>query len=373
MPCFRQRFLISLSVFSVCFVSARGQDVEPVDVPSGPDAAMSNTAVEIPVLLDQILLDLRESEAKGPNWQEAFARARTRLDLVRKRDPRNVRAEYYLARVLILEGRSNLGINRLLEWTKSRHGATDWEGHYILGKVYFDTEYYKLAKPVLEKAMELNPRAAEICSVLCKCETKLLKPQEAVRRAEQAVRLLGPDATADTFILVAEAHALNEDLSQAEVAARTAHDLAERAVRKQGSSSTTLKKLDECIRLVLSITQSRINVEPDNVKLFLEMSRLIQEQADVASELAAHSALQWTMLGIQRSGTKPPTEVHVIDVLTLLKRVGRLNDAAKFAERGLEFFPQSSRIAEIQKTLPPVKEIATPDAKSSAAADGYVP
>lgn len=306
--------------------------------------------------LDRALGDLRIAESEqGPQASEAFERAVAYIGYVLERDPANLRAKYYQARVYVLRNRASEAISRLIDWTKSGEGKNDWEGHYILGRVYISMEFPKLAEPMLESAATLNPREARVIRLLSQCKAKLLKKQEALDRANQFLQMLGADADAEAVLVVAEALVLNDRLDDAEKTAVRAHDMALEAVRKDSTNVRALTLSDAAIKMLMSITQTRLKTNLDAPELYLRMSTLLQEQAGIAVIASNNTSLRWAYEALRKSQNNP-SEPVIAEMVKLLALVGKSNDARALGEKGLQRFPNSVEINKAMATLKPPTE-----------------
>ncbi|MEE9297037.1 MAG: hypothetical protein V3W34_19005 [Phycisphaerae bacterium] len=307
--------------------------------------------VSVAEALDRALIDLRIAEtSQGPKATAALQRSHAFLNFAFGREPGNRRAKYYQGRMLVLSGRPQEALGRLRDWQKSRAGQNDWEVHFILGQVYQSIQFDKMAKPMLLKAVELNPREARCHSALARCAARLLDRETAIRHAREAIKLLGTEIGADAYMLLAEALLLNGQLAGAEQAGRFAKDLAMAEARQSGGSIVTLTKANQCVQLLLRIAQLKLQAHPDKIELYLETSRLIQEQADIAARTAAHQALEWAGRGLRKAGDQPP-EPLLVDAARLLIRIGNTDAAAKVADRIIELYPLSKDARQILDQL----------------------
>ncbi len=352
-PRSKRRLLINLIVGTWLVPAAvPAQPVPAPPLPPSADTVDADAPADLAEALDRALIQIRIAEERDPvRSQDAFGQLNTLLTWALEREPGNLRARFYQARAYVLGGREAEAISRFQDWIRSREGQNDWEGHYILAQVYFDMEFFKLAKPLLEDAIVLNPREPRPYLLLSKCEAKLLNRQGAIARVRQAIQMLGDNVDPDTYILLAEAFLLNKQYADALDAARRSKELALFKVRESGGDYSALTKANECIQVALKVTQTALEANPDNAVMYLSMSQLLQQQAQMSTLTTLHAALSWSLQGIQRAGDRP-SEAGLLDVAQLLLRVGRAADAARVINNTLELYPDSTRAQQLRDRLP---------------------
>lgn len=321
---------------------------------------------ELAHALDEALAALRIAEARGEGAKEAFERAGARVRFVLERDPGNLRAKYYQGRMLLLSDRKPEALDSLVQWTKSREGQNDSEAHNILGRVYYDIQFYKMAKPILEKAIELDPRSPDSYILLARCEAKLLHRKEALDRIQEGIQLLGADADADTYMLLTDVLLLNQQTEPAERAARYAKELARAKVRESGGDVAGLKKVDTCIALVLKVVKMKVNADRTDVRACMEMSDLLLEQSQVTALTGNMAALGWLQEGLRRAGDRPPATL-LLSGSRLLMRLGRVEQAVQWADVAVRLYPDNSEVTEFRATLPSAKAASEPEATPPSA------
>lgn len=329
----------------------------------------SEPAPEIAEALERALADLRLAEARGPDLKEAFERARASLDFVLQRDPANLRGKYYSARLLIIAGRAADAQSTLIAWTRSRQGQNDWEGHLILGQLYNEGKFPALAEPILEKAAELNPNDPRVLGELAKAEANLMKREEAINHARDAVKAMGKDVSSAAYILLAETLALNAQLEDANKACGYAIQLAAARVGRTGADVPSLKALDEAVGKSLGVLQKLVQAQPGNVEAYLAMANLLQERIKVTSLLAVHDAFAvvWRGMQVASQGGKAPPEALTLEAAKLLLKLNRRNEALSVLNKLLELYPQNTEAATLREQLlaqqqeqPPPGETAPP-------------
>jgi len=353
--CHRTRYVqLSVMLLSLCL-----GPTAVLYAQSGSDAKSPSSAdlqpeppISVAEALDNALRDLRIAEANGPNRKAAFDRVRAALDAVDRQDGTNRRARFYNARLLILAGRRDEALRLVEEWTESPQGRNDWEGHFILGKLYAEGSYYTLAKPVLQKALELNPREPRIHAELSKCESATMNREAAVKHARQAVTLMGDGATPAAHVLLAQSLAANGEWDEAQKQARLAVNLAANDVRAQGPKVSTLQTLDQCLVVALQLKRQKLQAGGGPIDLYLEISELILRRAEVASQLADHQALDAAVQGLQAAGDRPP-EPLLLHTIRMFMKLGITDQAASLTRQMLEIYPDNADAKKLRRQLPP--------------------
>ena len=327
---------------------------------TGGEQADRSAPMSIDQALDRALTELRVAEAHGPGYQEAFKKARQHVNYVLDRDKFHRRGQYYKARLLILADRGKDALGTLQRWTDSPQGQNDWEAHLLLGRLYNTGGFYKLAKPSIRQALTLNPREPRIYLELANCEMSLLNFSEAAGHVREAIRILGDDTTASEYARLAQILALDKQPDQAEAQAMVAVNVAAEALREQESTVPALELLRESLTLLLRIKEAKLDANPADVDLYLDISSLIQEQANVTMQLKAHEALRWSLRGLDAAKDETPTPL-LLDAIRLCLRLGKTDQALAFTRKVLEVSPDNAEAREILRALaPPDDDLDSP-------------
>lgn len=350
--------LVSATIAVWAAVPASGQGA--ADTEQGaptPAEIRENPPATINEALDKALASLRMAERSTDQAEanEAFERVQTYLGFVLGQDPANLRAQYYQARLLILKGRKRDAIRPLTRWVESREGGNDWEGHFILGSLYLESQFYKLAKPILEKAAELNPREPRIYSALSRCAEALLDRDKAVAYAQRAVEQAGANATPAQHRLLANAMANAGQLSAADAQAGIAINLAQQRIQQVGATLPALKELDQGLNVAQGIKERMLKAGSGDLRLYYEIMQLLQHRSRVARLSDAHGALVWAFRGMEaaRKANEPPPEPLAIEMARLLVVVGRKDEAVNVLQRTLESYPGSTEARQLLNALDP--------------------
>lgn len=344
-----------LNVFKTCvvIVALYFASAAPLLAQPATDSAIPiDPPISVSEALDNAVTDLRIAEANGPDRQAAFGRVRASLEHVYRQDKANRRARFYNARLLILADRRDEALRLIEEWTKSPQGSNDWEGHFILGKLYAEGSYFTLARPVLHKALELNPREPRIHVQLSKCEAATMNREAAVTHARQAVALMGSGTSATVHLLLAQALGQNGEGDEAQRQALLAVDLAATAIRADGVRVPTLQTLDQCLVVSLQLKQSKLQVNPEAINLYFEISALILRRAGVAAQLADYQALDVVVRGLRAAGDRPPERLFLHGIKLFMK-LGISDQAGSLARQMIEVYPDNAEASELYRTLAP--------------------
>jgi tetratricopeptide (TPR) repeat protein len=321
--------------------------------------------------LDLALVALRIAEARGPEAKDAYASVHQHLGLVFSKDPNNARALFYRARLMIVVGRSAEAIPNIRRWINTLQGQNDWEAHLILGELYVNGAYYKLARPLLEKALQLSPLEPRIHIALSKCMVKLLDRKNAEFYAQKAVEILEQEGRAgpSVYILWADALLLQQKPDQAVVAIRKAVGMAGKANREVGGSPATLSTLAQTYAKYEEVLKGSLRLKPDSWDYYVDLAVAIEQKARIGMRLASYEALMVVRQSLalaDKAGVQPPPEVLLIKDLRLLVDVGKTQEAIESARKLLTLYPANSEAPEILKAL--VEEEAAQETVPTAGA-----
>ncbi|NOT00683.1 MAG: hypothetical protein HOP29_08655, partial [Phycisphaerales bacterium] len=302
-------------------------------------------------LLDRVVVDLRIAEKRGPESQEAFGRADVLLQRAMARDRFHPRARYYEARLLILSNHSQQALRPLQDWIQSPQGENDWEAHYLLGAMYAGGEFYKLAKPVLEKALTMNPTEPAILVELAKCEFKLSDHPAAERRLREAIRLHKDGAEAVVYRLLAEILIAAAKTADAEEPAKLAFEKASNDARTRQITPALIQELDATVTLLQRVKIARVNEGDKSPRLYQDIAALSIHRGQLAQLTYVYQAMSWIRRGMDAAGDTPP-EGLLVDAVRILRSLNQTNDAGRLCERLRELYPNNAESAELCANLP---------------------
>ncbi len=298
------------------------------------------------------------AEGKGANSREAFQRAQQYLSFVLKDDPENLRGQYLHARLLILAEQPSMAMKPLERWINSQQGADDWEAQMLLGRIYVQGQAYKLAKPHLLRAQELNPTSPIPMIELAKCEAHLKDYPNAIQHLKSAVEKLGTDVTAAAYMIFGQTLLQAGLIDDADRAAGFGVQLAMTAVQRSGTAQA-LKTLDDALSLSLQVSTAALKADPSRGELYLKISQILQQRAQVGIRRADHEALAISLQGVQSLGEGAPI-VLVIEVSRLLAKVGHRQQAMQLVKQVLERAPDNADAQKIFDALKAANPPQTP-------------
>jgi len=343
-------------VASICPMAAHAQN-EPPPVPSAATPTIGE-------FLDEALTKIHVAESGGSDAQTAFQRARQIVDAVLSRDPLNRRAAYYRGRLMILADRGREALSAIERWVESPEGQNDWEAHLLQGRLYGAGGFHKLAKPSLLKAQTLNPTEPAVLIELARCEMNLLNYGAAAERMTEAIGLLGRNASSAEQTLLAQILSKDGKLAQADQQAAAAVQKARTEVREAPGDAEMLRRLGNALDVAREIKRSGVEQSPDVVQDCLEISRLIQERAEVANRLNALEALSWSIRGLEAGKESSPPELYV-DAAQLLRRLNRDGEARAIVAQLLAVHPDHTEARRLLDELgPPPADESAPDKPS---------
>ncbi|MCH7525998.1 MAG: hypothetical protein IID39_01045 [Planctomycetes bacterium] len=339
--------------------SAQGPGEQDSQAPRRLEDALKEGPITPAQALDLAVAALRIAETQGPQspkGKDAFASVDRYLSLVFTKDPNNARALFYRARLMIVVGRAAEAIPNIRRWINTLHGQNDWEGHLILGEIYVNGAYYKLARPVLEKALQLSPLEPRIHIALSKCCVKLLDRKNAEFYAEKAVRILEQHGRADlsVYILHADALLLQQKPDQAVIAVRKAVGMAGKANRDAGGSPATLSALAQTYAKYQEVLKGSLQIKPESWDHYVALAVVIEQKARIVMRLASYEALlviKRSLAMADQAGVHPPPEDLMIKDAKLLAAVGKTSEAIESARKLLALYPANSEAPEILKAL----------------------
>jgi tetratricopeptide (TPR) repeat protein len=343
---------------------------------AGATTISPEPSITVSQALESCLTQVRIAENMGADSQEAFQKAQRYLSFVKKEDPENLRGNYLHARLLILASQSAAAMPMLQRWLSSQQGADDWEAHLLLGRIYIQGEAYKLAKPRLERAHQLNPTAAIPLLELAKCEAEVKEFDIAIEHIRSAIEILDRDVTAQVYVLFAQTLLKSGQIEAANRAVGFAVQLATVAV-KQRDNPQSLKVLDDAYAAALTVKQTALQSDPTRGELYLELSRIIQERARVATRRADHEAMAIALTGVRSLGKEAPIFL-VNELARLLARLGHRDEAIKLVHQVLERQPDNADAQQLYDAItaaapdPKTKPQSQPQANSSSP-DAHAP
>ena len=341
---------------------------QPVVAGSVPDSAPASAPApverSIGEYLDEALTKIRVAESRGPDYRQAFQRARQIVDSVLARDALNERASYYRARLLILADRSREALSALERWIATDTGKSDWEAHLILGQLYARGGFHKLAKPSFMRALTLNPVEPSVLIELAKCEMNLLNYSAAADRMREALRILGPRATSAEQALLARVLARDGRLDEAYGQAWAAVETAQALAVEQPGDREAFRLMGDALTTALEIKQAQVERSPNDPGSCLEASHLIQRRAVVANQLNLLDALAWSLRGLEVGGPSAPPELY-LDTAQLLWSVDRRGEARAMVEELLSLYPDHAAGQQMLRDMgPPPDGAPTPGDRS---------
>jgi tetratricopeptide (TPR) repeat protein len=325
-------------------------------------------------------------ESGSGEWQLHAKMASQLADFVLSAQPLNARAQFIKGRVLLLEGRTREARALIQEYTEDeREGRLDWLGFKLLGDILLEGKYYELADAKYKQALKLNRNEPQIFFGLARAAINRLMPEEAADYARQGIALQSPPRAQDYALLAqtrlgsmrtamtdpdAKSERISDLQMEAQSAARRAVELAREKVRENPSRVNRLNQLNNLLTLQRAIEESRLILQPERANVYMDIARIVQDQADLARLMTYHQAIGILERGVEATGENVTPDL-LYELARLMYAVGRVEDSRATLVLLLETYPDHAEgqalLAKVGKPPTPEEEDQPP---SNPAAEG---
>ncbi|MCK4661061.1 MAG: tetratricopeptide repeat protein [Phycisphaerae bacterium] len=313
-----------------------GQEPESVSNDKAADtgeSAPGESQMTLEEMIEAAYKAVETAESGGPDEiQDAFARANKLLTTIRLRDPLSVDADFISGRLSLLLGRPREAIGSIDKYAKSRKGENDWLAFKMLGDLYLQARYYRMARDKYRKAADLNPREPDPYAGLSKTELSLARSGRAIEHARRAIELDSrnppPEREPRYHAVLGEALLGNHKPEEASEAVTKAMEFARERVRSDPTNTELLLKLDAYSELLGKVIGTIIINFPERTEEYARLAHVQIERAEIAHILSLHRILLTIQQGIERSGDNPPA-VLILEQAKLLLAVGDPQEAVK--------------------------------------------
>ena len=375
-------------------VHAVGQEPEPPPaVPTGEETTTSGLAVDVAKMtLDEAYEAIVTAEARGPDAEDAMKRLGELLPAIRRRDPLNDDVNFIDGRVKLLLGFPRQAIQLIGEHyvKRKRDGKlepdkvkNEWLAFKLLGDLYFQAKYYKMAQGKYKRAVELDPREPEPYAGLARTELALGDPHEAVEYAREAINRDNPGSPSERdpkyHATLAAALLGNRKPDEAFKAATTAVELAREKAQRDSANPALLVALDSYNQLLEQISQTIVRKSPasaeqyarfpesaekyapfpasaeqyarfpERAEEYARMARIGQERAQIAHLLSLHHilhTLEQDIERIERIEQQPPPTL-LLEKARLLLAIGNVEEAIVVLTNLLEEDPDNGEAKQL--------------------------
>ena len=370
-------------------VHAVGQEPEPPPaVPTGEETTTSGLAVDVAKMALEELVDeayeaIVTAEARGPDTEDAMKRLGELLPAIRRRDPLNDDVNFIDGRVKLLLGFPRQAIQLIGEHyvKRKRDGKlepdkvkNEWLAFKLLGDLYFQAKYYKMAQGKYKRAVELDPREPEPYAGLARTELALGDPhKEAVKYAREAIKRENPGSPTQRdpkyHATLAAALLGTRKPDEAFKAATTAVELAREKAQRDSANPALLVALDSYNQLLEQISQTIVRKSPasaeqyapfpasaeqyarfpERAEEYARMARIGQERAQIAHLLSLHHilhTLEQDIERIERIEQQPPPTL-LLEKARLLLAIGNVEEAIVVLTNLLEEDPDNAEAKQL--------------------------
>ncbi|HEY3243378.1 MAG TPA: tetratricopeptide repeat protein [Phycisphaerae bacterium] len=299
--------------------------------------------------LDRALDLLHQAEQDEDNRARYLAEANDLVAAVQQREPNNVKADFYLARVLVLAGRSKDALRSVERYAKTRQGANDWEAFKILADLQVQGTYWTLARGNYQKAAELNPREPDLYLGMATCSLQLGKFEDALKQLETAVNM----GTQNPKIYDAYAQVLLRDnqVDRALGAAESAVKLAQGDVKNRAGSMRALQELDARYATLEATLTLAVRKHPQTLRLWQRGLEIIDERLELNGRVATQRKLAFVNQGIQATQPNVPIELY-LKKAQLSIEARRREDAESALDEADKIDPTNPLAKQLRDSLP---------------------
>ena len=351
-------------------VHAVGQDPEPPPaVPTGEETTTSGLAVDVAKMTLEELVDeayeaIVTAEARGPDADDAMKRLGELLPAIRRRDPLNDDVNFIDGRVKLLLGFPRQAIQLIGEHyvKRKRDGKlepdkvkNEWLAFKLLGDLYFQAKYYKMAQGKYKRAVELDPREPEPYAGLARTGLVLGDPHEAVKYAREAIKRENPGSPTQRdpkyHATLAAALLGTRKPDEAFKAATTAVELAREKAQRDSANPALLVALDSYAEKYAPFPASAEQYArfPERAEEYARMARIGQERAQIAHLLSLHHilhTLEQDIERIERIEQQPPPTL-LLEKARLLLAIGNVEEAIVVLTNLLEEDPDNAEAKQL--------------------------
>jgi tetratricopeptide (TPR) repeat protein len=226
----------------------------------------------------------------------------------------------------------------------------DWRADYGLGTVYLQMNYFRLAKPFLERALQLSPNQPQargrVATNLALCYRGLHQTTEALDMARRALALDPTAIEVHRLLIALYVDANRVDDALAEVQATT--DSLRATLVKTPDDRPKSEQLLQILSMRVDLLKAKIAAQPDDPVIRLQMADAM-EQVSLANQQATYQlALEQVDVALQKVPQDP-------DVLfahgRLANLIGRPAKAIEDLQALLKIAPNDARAKQLLEKI----------------------
>jgi tetratricopeptide (TPR) repeat protein len=308
-----------------------------------PPSAAPATASQ-PLSLEQLSQQGADALASGD-----AATAIRAFTILSKDQPNNTSALLSLAEAYLLAGNSLKAVETYNSCSKLSPG--DWRVDYGLGTVYLQMNYYRLAKPFLERALQLAPQQqarGRVAYNLARCYRGLHQTSEAVDKARQA-RADDPTNFEVRLLLISlYANAVPPRLDDALAEVDATVDTLRADLAKAIDDRPKVQQLLQILGMRVELLTAKIRLQSDEPAVRLQVADAMEQASQVDQLVTYYNAIEQVEAALQ----KAPQDPDVLFAHARLQHlVGRSAKAAEDLQAVLKITPNDVRARQLLEKI----------------------
>lgn len=322
--------------------------------PAAAQTVQPSAPASQPLSLDQLaqhgaesLANAHAAKAKAfaPQVVQGYAAAAIKaFSTLSEAQPNNTQALLGLAEAYLVAGNSLQAVEIYNRCRKLSPG--DWRPDFGLGTVYLQTNYHRLARPFLERALRLAPNQPQsrgrVAMNLALCYKGLHQTADALSMARQALALDPTNIEVRRLLISLYVDAERFDDSLAEVQATA--DMLRDSMAKGPDDGTLAAQLLQILSMRVELLQAKIQAQPDDPSLRVQMVDALEQVAQADQVVTYHNALAHAEAAL----AKAPQDPDVLFVHARLQHlVGRPAKAIEDLQALLKIAPNDTRARQL--------------------------
>lgn len=262
--------------------------------------------------------------------------------------------------ILFSMGKGTESIRRLQDYNLTEDGKKDYRGYAAIGRIYMESNTYRMARRSLERAVLLaderkngKPIRAQILMDLATVERRLNNREKAAEHARAAAE----SAPNDPDIQFRYAQTLSSNNSADDYQAAVA--AAERAIRLIDAALRNDPFNKEHLDLLLSAHSLRVEIHlrerarnPQNPSTAIRIAESLRAQADAEWRLTVHAAREYALQALEL-GEQPEPEWQLLVARLSMDGGGdvALEGARERVAKVLEAHPDNEEAMKLAATI----------------------
>lgn len=226
----------------------------------------------------------------------------------------------------------------------------DWRVDYGLGTIYLQQNYFRLARPFLERAVSLAPAQAsgrgKVAYSLALCFRGLHDMPTAIDWARKTLAMDPTNTEARRLLIALYGEAGRADDALAEI--RAALDTVRGTLAKTPDDRAAIEQLLQVLSMSTDMLQKMTTQRPDDVSLRLQLADAMEQLSLAGTQMACHGALEQVDAALK----KAPNNAEVLFAHGRLQYlIGRPAQAAEDLRAALKIAPGDPRAKELLQKI----------------------